>query len=302
MKKIIFSAAVALMAGAMLSSCGKGDAEAAGSDTLASKAVSDSACYSFGMMAGAQISHELQQYQEYTGQGYDRSDFYKGLHSVVAGNHAEAYIAGVSSGLQVIQTIRQMEALGVQVNRDVLLQAMRAMIVSDSVASDIDAMRYYQQFNQIMMGLQKAKEERQAAAVSEDPAAVQNRKTGEAFVNRLKAENPDFKVTEDGLGYIIANPGDANRPGADATVTVNYKGTLLDGKEFDHGDGVKFPLANVVPGFRQAVMMLGVGGEGTFYIPGKLAYGVKGAPDAGIGPDQMLVFEVKLVSIDGAEK
>ena len=71
----------------------------------------------------------------------------------------------------------------------------------------------------------------------------------------------------------------------------------LDGKTFDENPSANFNLAGVVPGFREALMMLAPGGEGTFYIPGSLAYGINGMPPAGIGPDEMLVFKVKLLEV-----
>ena len=109
-----------------------------------------------------------------------------------------------------------------------------------------------------------------------------------------------MKVAESGLAYVIEVPGVDPKPEANATVEVNYTGKLIDGTVFDTTDGrgpATFNLQGVVPGFREGIMLLGKGGKATLYIPGSLAYGVNGAPQAGIGPNQLLIFDVELLDI-----
>lgn len=301
---MILGAAAAMLAGAMLTtSCGKGDSEAAANDSLASVATSDSACTAFGMMAGGQLAMIVNQQAMYNGKKLDKDEFYKGLHSVIAGKHDDSYMAGVEWGTRVAGMIQQMEAFGIRVDRDRIMKTLRSQFFADSIPSEMEVQRYSEAFGRIMQERQevkaaadmKAREAENKAMVKQ---AEENEKAGEAELAKLKKENPDFKVTDSGMGYVIAIPGSAQKPTADQTVTVNYKGSLLNGKVFDQNDGAQFPLAGVVPGFREALTMLGVGGEGTFYIPGKLAYGPQGQPAAGIGPNEMLVFNIKLVSID----
>ncbi|MDE6526437.1 MAG: FKBP-type peptidyl-prolyl cis-trans isomerase, partial [Muribaculaceae bacterium] len=118
-----------------------------------------------------------------------------------------------------------------------------------------------------------------------------------------KAENADVRTTESGLSYLIANEGDGQHPDENATVVVNYTGKHIDGEVFDTTDGrgpATFNLQGVVPGFREGLMLLGKGGKATLYIPGKLAYGNQGQPAAGIGPNEMLIFDVELLDVNPA--
>ena len=83
-------------------------------------------------------------------------------------------------------------------------------------------------------------------------------------------------------------------------VQVNYIGRLTDGTVFDQspdGQPATFSPAGVIPGFSEGLKMLGVGGKAILYIPGNLAYGSQGVPQAGIGPDQMLVFEIEVAGV-----
>lgn len=99
----------------------------------------------------------------------------------------------------------------------------------------------------------------------------------------------------DGLTYTVLKAGKGERPGADAKVTVNYKGLLTaDGSEFDSGQGAQFPVSGVIPGFAQGLQLMQAGSSYRLCIPSKLGYG-----EAGTGPipaNADLVFEVDLLS------
>lgn len=157
MNKIIPGMAAILFA-AMLTavSCGRGDG-GADSDTLVSRAVSDSACYNLGMMAGGQLRSELGQYEEYTGKEYDRKDFYEGLKAAVSEPRSEAYMAGLSAGMQVYETIRRMEELGIRIDRGIILDALRDQITGDSVPTQSRIGDYYMKFNATIQRLRKEK-------------------------------------------------------------------------------------------------------------------------------------------------
>lgn len=110
------------------------------------------------------------------------------------------------------------------------------------------------------------------------------------------------KVTETGLGVVITNPGDPSTKADYATQRlVHYRGRLLDGTTFDssydRGAPVPFAPSQVVPGFGEGLMMLGKGGKATLYIPSYLAYGPQGVPQAGIGPNENLIFDVEIIDI-----
>jgi len=132
----------------------------------------------------------------------------------------------------------------------------------------------------------------------------QTQKTaGEIFLeqNRLK---PGVITLPDGLQYKIMREGQGERPTDSDTVTVDYSGTLIDGKEFDssykRGQPASFPVNGVIPGWTEALKLMKVGSTWKLYIPAILAYGDQGAPPA-IGPNQTLVFKVHLISINHGE-
>ena len=114
-------------------------------------------------------------------------------------------------------------------------------------------------------------------------------------------------VTKSGLAYKIINKGSGKvHPNASSTVTVHYTGKLVDGTIFDssvqRGEPISFPLNRVIPGWTEGVQLMVVGDKWTFIIPGNLAYGERGVPQAGIGPNATLIFEVELLEIKEADK
>jgi len=141
--------------------------------------------------------------------------------------------------------------------------------------------------------LQKQQEEtmRQAAEV--------NKKAGDAFLAENKTKEGVVALPS-GLEYKILTPGTGPKPAATDTVVCNYRGTLIDGKEFDssykRGQPATFPVSGVIKGWTEALQLMPVGSKWQIVVPGDLAYGDRGAgPD--IGPGSTLIFEVELLSI-----
>jgi FKBP-type peptidyl-prolyl cis-trans isomerase len=143
---------------------------------------------------------------------------------------------------------------------------------------------------------QKQLEERQAKAEA-------NKKKGEEFLAE-NGKKEGVKTTASGLQYEVLTEGKGEHPTKDDKVTVNYKGTLLDGTVFDssydRGQPVSFPLANVIPGWTEGVQLMTPGSKYKFYIPSNLAYGERGA-GMKIGPNETLSFEVELLSVEKGE-
>ncbi len=108
-------------------------------------------------------------------------------------------------------------------------------------------------------------------------------------------------VTESGLQYSVMTAADGAKPGETDTVTVHYRGTLLDGTEFDssysRNEPATFQLNGVIPGWTEGVQLMSEGSKFKFVIPHQLAYGERGA-GANIAPFSTLVFEVELIKIN----
>lgn len=144
----------------------------------------------------------------------------------------------------------------------------------------------------------KAKEEAKRA---EEGAA--NQKAGDAFLAANKTKD-GVVTTASGLQYKILVPGTGPKPTANDTVVVNYKGTLLNGTEFDssskHGSPLTHSVTGLIPGWTEALQLMPVGSKWQLFIPGNLAYGARGA-GGDIGPNATLIFEVELLSIQPQE-
>ena len=122
---------------------------------------------------------------------------------------------------------------------------------------------------------------------------------GKAFLAE-NATKPDVHKTPSGLQYKILAPGEGKAPKATDVVLVNYRGTLLNGTEFDssykRNAPIEFPLNQVIPGWTEGVQLIKEGGKIQLFIPSELAYGKRGAGGL-IGPDETLIFEVELLKV-----
>jgi FKBP-type peptidyl-prolyl cis-trans isomerase FklB len=126
-----------------------------------------------------------------------------------------------------------------------------------------------------------------------------NNKAGQDFLAQNKTKE-GVVALPDGLQYKILKAGTGPKPAATDSVVCNYRGTLLDGTEFDssykRGQPATFPVSGVIKGWTEAVQLMPVGSKWQLFIPADLAYGNRGAgPD--IGPNATLIFEVELLSI-----
>ncbi len=122
---------------------------------------------------------------------------------------------------------------------------------------------------------------------------------GKAFLAE-NATKPGVQQTASGLQYKVLKEGTGKSPKATDTVLVHYRGTLLDGTEFDssykRNQPISFPLNRVIPGWTEGLQLAKEGGKIELYIPSQLAYGSRGAGGA-IGPDETLIFEVELLEV-----
>ena len=126
-----------------------------------------------------------------------------------------------------------------------------------------------------------------------------NKIEGEKFLAENKSKE-GVQTLPSGLQYKVITPGKGKKPQLTDTVTANYRGTLIDGTEFDssyrRGQPASFPVNGVIRGWTEALQLMGEGAKWQLFIPPTLAYGDRGAGQA-IGPNAVLIFDVELVSI-----
>ncbi|MCK5191830.1 MAG: FKBP-type peptidyl-prolyl cis-trans isomerase [Methylococcales bacterium] len=125
----------------------------------------------------------------------------------------------------------------------------------------------------------------------------ENKAAGEAFLAE-NAKKEGITTTASGLQYEVLTQGEGPSPTATTSVTVHYKGTTLDGKEFDSSYSrnapATFPLNRVIAGWTEGLQLMNVGAKYRFFIPSDLAHGKRGA-GKDIGPNSTLIFEVELL-------
>lgn len=136
-------------------------------------------------------------------------------------------------------------------------------------------------------------------AAKSKAAADKNQKEGEAFLAENKKKK-DIVTLPSGLQYKVITAGKGKKPKATDTVTTHYRGTLIDGTEFDsshkRGEPASFPVSGVIPGWTEALQLMPIGSKWQLFVPANLAYGPRGAGQQ-IGPNATLIFEVELLSI-----
>ncbi len=139
------------------------------------------------------------------------------------------------------------------------------------------------------------------AALAQKAAIEAQKAEKEGALNKLKADYPNIKQTESGLMYVIEQEGSGENPSSGQTVSVHYKGQLLDGTEFDNsysrGEPITFKLGvgQVIPGWDEGIALMNKGAKFKLIIPSELGYGSRGAGGGVIPPNAMLIFDTELV-------
>jgi FKBP-type peptidyl-prolyl cis-trans isomerase FkpA len=196
-----------------------------------------------------------------------------------------SYAVGMSMG-------RQLQEVKDDISVDQVVQGIRDLLESDTARlTPMDAQRVMQAYGQEVQERQQ-----QARALEADS----NLARGAAY----RAENArqvGVQTTPSGLQYEVLTAAEGPKPTPESVVRVHYRGTLIDGKEFDksdpNGEGVSFSLGQVIPGWTEAIQLMSVGSKYRFVLPPDIAYGEMGSPPD-IGPNATLIFEVELLGIE----
>jgi FKBP-type peptidyl-prolyl cis-trans isomerase len=181
----------------------------------------------------------------------------------------------------------------VEVDPNILLRGLRdALADRKPLLTDEEA-------KAAMVAIQSDLRKKQEAKM--EMAGEGNKKLGEVFLTENKTK--DGVVTlPDGLQYKILKEGTGPKPSATDSVVCNYKGTLIDGTEFDssykRGQPATFPVGQVIKGWTEILQLMPVGSKWQIFVPSDLGYGLRGAGGS-IGPNSTLIFEIELLSIQG---
>ena len=142
--------------------------------------------------------------------------------------------------------------------------------------------------------------QREAQIARREAQGTANAEEGAAYL-ATNAERAEITVTESGLQYEVLEEGAGAKPGPTDRVTVHYRGTLIDGTEFDssysRNEPTSFRVNGVISGWTEALQLMSIGSKYKLHIPGDLAYGTRGSGDK-IGPNAVLIFEVELLGIE----
>jgi FKBP-type peptidyl-prolyl cis-trans isomerase FklB len=195
-----------------------------------------------------------------------------------------SYIIGTDIG-------KNLKKQSIDVNPELLFKGIKDAFAGDKfLLTDQEIQEVMGAFQQEMIAKQSEKMSKLAAV---------NKKEGEAFLDANKKKDSVITLPS-GLQYKVVVEGTGKTPTVNDTVTTHYRGTLIDGTEFDNsykrGEPATFPVNGVVAGWTEALQHMKAGSKWKLYIPSNLAYGDRGAGQL-IGPGATLIFDIELISV-----
>jgi FKBP-type peptidyl-prolyl cis-trans isomerase FklB len=196
----------------------------------------------------------------------------------------ESYVLGLKIGSDLKQQ-------SIEIKTDIFMKGVTDALSGGKRLLNDDEIR------EIMTAFAKDLTEKQAVTIKK--LAEKNKQEGDLFLAENKKKE-GVKTLPSGLQYKVINVGKGQNPKATDTVTVNYRGTFINGTEFDssyrRGQPATFPVKGVIPGWTEALQLMKEGAKWQLFVPPTLAYGEKGAGGV-LGPNTTLLFEVELISI-----
>jgi FKBP-type peptidyl-prolyl cis-trans isomerase len=205
-----------------------------------------------------------------------------GAEAAASDKNAVSYSVGVMMGEQ----LRSSGVTADAINSERLAQGVRDVLSGKVKMSESDQ-----------------KSVQQLVRNAQEGAAEANHKAAAAFL-AANAKKPGVVTTASGLQYLVLTPGSGESPKPTDEVTVNYRGTLLDGTEFDssykRGEPASFVLGRVIPGWTEGLQLMKTGAKHRLFVPPQLAYDLHPPRGGQIQPGSLLIFDVELLSFKPA--
>ncbi len=221
---------------------------------------------------------------------------------------AAAYAGAAETAAPKTDQEKASYAIGVELGKGVRLQGVEvdADLLVKGVRDALSGGPFLLGDNQLRKGLavyksevRRTQIERRQKLAGAPTSAEENRKAGDAFMTMNKGKEGVVTLPS-GLQYKILEAGDGRKPVETDTIECRYRGTFIDGTEFDSSDRTgkpaTFKVSGVIPGWRQALLLMPAGSRWQLFVPPQLAYGERGAPPT-IGPNATLVFELELLAV-----
>ena len=259
----------------------------------------DSASYALGVSNGASFGEALKSGMYEQLKNIDPNDFMKGLAAALKTDSTQrSYEMGLSQGLYIKEMLNNIkQGTGVEIDIPTFVQAYKQAMDGDTTLL-ISAMQSNSVLDAIFRAAAEAKEKEELARLAETPEAKENLAKGEAFLaEKAKEDGQEGKwLFTSGLLYKVVKEGKGDKVQSNQRAKVSYKGTLIDGTQFDANASATFSPTQVVKGFGEGLQLMQKGGKYILYIPAELGYGVRGGGDK-IPTNSTLIFEVEVLDI-----
>lgn len=279
MKKILITAAALLAMGGQMV-----DAQ------VNTKASEDSISRQYGKMMG-------ESFKANPNMKINKAEFIKGLDQIMKADTTNAsYLNGIEFGLSLLQQVRKAkESDNLTLNKDLFAQEMIKALNDTAKLSRDQLMTMSSQLNADIKRVS-------ALTKANNPVAIKNQKAGKAYVDSLLKADKKFAKTASGLLYKETAKGNGANFKESDEVRMKYKGMHTDGSVFDQAnDTISLHPAQMIPGFKEAMMLMKPGSKMRVVIPSELAYGLNGAGGA-IGPNETLVFDIETYGLAPEKK
>ncbi len=208
--------------------------------------------------------------------------------SVAATLDTEAEKTGYALGMNIGQSMKMQQ---LDIDPDQVAAGLLAAYKGETTLLSEEEM------TEILMAFQQQMQQREMELMAAESA--KNIEASRAYLEE-NSKQEGVVTTESGLQYKVLDEGQGASPQPDSTVDVHYRGTLVDGTEFDssysRGEPATFPVGDVIPGWTEALQMMKEGAKWEIAIPAELAYADQGAPPV-IPPSAALIFEVELLKV-----